>query len=351
MHKSILLLSILTIFILTGCKRNNDAGTKIITKDSLQAQNSNEAWILNEIIFVGLIENKSGLYKYNISTKSYSEFWHNDKEEVVEVSYSPDKKSIYFLTAHQSGKKGVFPFINKVKLYYISVDSGLVRFIQNIGGGLQVFSFWESDDTFKVILNVIDITIATEVDQTIQIFNASGNKISKEKKIYDLAKVGYPQSSMLKNNLTSPNKKFSICSIDSITTQIYLFDHFRNDKKILLANLNQKLNFVDWSTDEKLLFLSTLDVSPNNETLYDEEPATSNLLVYSLEDKRIIKMFEGGGVKNYMIDQDILLFDDGFKAKSKLYIYNFRSGQMIDTVKIMGGCGLKNIPTIPDYGA
>ena len=35
----------------------------------------------------------------------------------------------------------------------------------------------------------------------------------------------------------------------------------------------------------------------------------------------------------------------------KVYIYNFHSGQMMDSVKISGGCGLKSIPAIPDYGA
>ena len=46
-----------------------------------------------------------------------------------------------------------------------------------------------------------------------------------------------------------------------------------------------------------------------------------------------------------------LIFDDGFNVRSQLIIFNFRSGQIIDSVNISGGCGLKNIPMIPDYGA
>ena len=45
------------------------------------------------------------------------------------------------------------------------------------------------------------------------------------------------------------------------------------------------------------------------------------------------------------------MFDDGFKQKSKIFIYNLRSDRLTDSIKVSGGCGLKSIPAIPDYGA
>jgi len=337
--------------VISGCIRKNEPIKKTIIKNSIALKNLNNTRAMDEVLFIGLIGKKAGIYKYNFSTKNYSEFWQNEKEEVVELSYSPNKKSAFLLTAHQSGKKGVFPYINSVKLYSISLDSNTVKFVETIGSGLQIFSVWENEAAFKVILNIFDVAVGKYVEQKIKTFNASGKKLADEKKTYDLAKDGFPQIPVAQKKITSPDKKYSILSVDSTQTQIYLINNNGNEEKRLIAKLNQKLNVVDWSADGKFLFISTLDISPGNETLYNKEPATSKLFIFSVENKKIVKMFEGGGIKNFMLNGNIMIFDDGFKERSKLVIYNFRSGQMIDSVKISGGCGLKNIPRIPDYGA
>lgn len=337
--------------IISGCIRKNEPIKKMSRTDSAVIKDLNTSPVMNEVLFIGMIEKKSGLYKYDFSIKSYSEFWHDNKEEVVELSYSLNKKSVFLLTAYQSGKKGVFPFIDNVKLYSISLDSNTVKFVEIIGSGLQTISFWENDNSFKVILNIFDVAAGKYVEQKIKTFDASGTKLSDEKKTYNLVKDGYPQIPIFLHNITSPDKKYSILYVDSAQTQIYLIDHTKKDEQILIAQQNQKLNFVDWSTDVKFLIFNTVDITPRNETLYEAEPSTSKLFIYSLTDKKIFKMFEDSGIKNFMLNGNILLFDDGFNERSKLLIYNFRSGQIIDSIKISGGCGLKNIPRIPDYGA
>jgi len=351
MCKSSILSLILLGTFLSGCISKNDRHVKKVTQKSLQTKDLNEIPIMKKVFFAGLIGKRSGLYKYELSTKSYSECWHNDKEEVVEFSYSPDKKSAFLLTAHQSGKRGVFPFISNVKLYSVRIDSGAVKFIENIGTGLQVYSGWETNNSFKVVLNIIDVTVAKILDQKIKTFSALGEKVLDEKKTYNLSKDGYPQFNGNKNNLHSPNNRFSISAVDSAWTHIYLTDHKNNDEQIRVTKLDQKLNYVSWSEDGIYLFFSTIDISPGNETLYDESPATSKLFIFSLMNRNLIKTFEGAGIKNFMLEGDILLFDDGFNDNSRIFIYNFQTDQMIDTIKISGGCGLKNIPSIPDYSA
>lgn len=337
--------------IISGCIRKNEPIRKVSIKSSAAVKELNNVPAMNEILFTGMIGNKPGIYKYNFPTKSYSAFWHNDKEEVIELSYSPDKKSVFMLTAHQSGKKGVFPFINNIKLYSISLDSNTVKLVEAIGSGFQVFSFWENSNSFKVIINIFNVTVGKYFEQVIKTFNASGKKLKDEKIIYDVVKDGFPQNPEIQKNNTSPDKRYSILSIDSAGTQIYLIDHTQNDEKNLITKLHQKLNVVDWSVDGEYLFFSTIDISPGNETLYSEQPNTSKLFIFSLVNKKVVKMFDGGGIKNFMRSGNNLIFDDGFKERSRLLIYNFNSDQMIDSIKISGGCGLKNIPRIPDYGA
>ena len=350
MNKSILISISILMMVSSGCIRKNEAN-KTKLQDPVQTKQLQDSLEINEILFVGKIGKNSGLFKYEFSTKSHSEFWKNEKEEVVELSYSPNKKSVFLTTAHQSGKKGVFPFIDNVKLYSVNAISGGVKFLENVGSGLQVFSSWENDSSFKVILNIMDVTVGKSVEQIIKTYNNSGKKLSEVKRRYDLAKQGYPQFPTVQKKLVSPDKKYSILSVDSAQTLIYLIDHTMKSVKTLITKSNQKLNLVEWSGDGKFLFFSTIDISPGNETLYDEKPATSELFIFSLEDKKIVKVFEGGGIKNFMLNGDFLLFDDGFKDKSELLIFNFRASKIIDSIKISGGCGLKRIPSIPDYGA
>ncbi len=350
MSRSSIIYFIFLITFISGCIRNNDIKTKN-PQGSAITQEQYVSPRLNEILFVGAIGKKSGLYKYNFLEKNYSEFWKSSNEEIVELSYSPDKKSAFLVTAYQQGKKGVFPFINSIKLYNINLDSNSINFITNIGSGLHVFSCWENDNSFKVYLNVIDVTVAKYVEQRIKTFDSSGKMLSDEKKVFNLDKDGYPPSPQIIKKLTSPNNRVSIKAVDSTNTQIYLVNHKKNDELTLITTVNQKLNFINWSENEKLLIFSTIDITPNNETLYNSEPKTAQLFVYSLENKKITKRFEGSGIKNFMLNRSILIFDNGFESKSQILLYDIDSEQIIDSIKISGGCGLKCIPVIPNYGA
>lgn len=351
MSKSILILFFSLAIINVGCIRKNEPIKKKSGDDSTLANSVSQVPTLKEFLFVGMIGKKSGLYKYNLSAKNYTVFWQNNKEEVVDFSYSPDKKAAFFLTANQLGKKGVFPFIDKVKLYFVNIDSGSVKFVENIGNGLQIFSFWETDNSFKVILNIMDVTVGKYVDQKIKTYDASGKKLLEEKKTYDLVKDGFPQNPVVPKNIISPDKKYSIKSIDSAQTQIYLIDHTKNDEQTLLTKQNQKLNIVDWSIKMNYLFFSTIDISPMNETLYDPQPNTSKLFIYSLLKNKMVQTIEGSGVRNFLLSGDRLLYDDGFKDKSLIIIYDLQAGEAADSIMISGGCGIRNIPLIPDYEA
>lgn len=344
------ILALVLLLFTAGCIRKNEP-IKKKPAQSDETQMVFESPIINEVLFAGVIEKKHGLYKYNIANKEISKFWQNDKEDVVELRYSPKKKAVFFLTALQSGKKGVFPFIDKVKLFFINPPNDSVKFIENIGSGLQVFAFWENENAFKVLLNIMDVTIGKTVEQKTKIYDTLGNKISDEKKVYDLAKDGYPTVPAAPLNLTSSNQKYSLLAVDSAQAQMYLVDHRKNNEQILLTKQHQKLKNAEWSSDGKFLIFTTLDISPMNETLYDAEPNTSKLFIYSLPNKRMVKIFEGGGIKNILLNGELLFFDDGFNEKSKIFIYDLRLEQIIETIIIKGGCGLQNIPAIPDYGA
>ena len=338
----------LALLLLSSCAEQKENKQKELNTSVDSASNS-QILKSGNFYFVGNINDKPGIYKYNIKQKSYTKFWFKDNESVVELSHSPKGNRIFFLTAKDLGKKGVFPFIHKIKLYLLNRDSSKVKIIKSIGSGIQVFTAWETDNTFKIILNSFDKTVANFVNQHTLIYSEFGRNLVDETKTFDLTKEGYPKPPMVKRKNKSPNGEFLITSIDSSKTSIYLKNIIKS-KTTLIASDSQKLNQIDWGSNNEYVIASTLDISRRNNTLYDKLPETSKIFIYSIIDKKIIKEWNGGGLKNFILLKNLLIFDDGFGKKSSINIFNLITLKMTDSIHIQGGCGIRNIPSIPDYG-
>ncbi len=343
------LVVILFPLILSGCYKGKQGKNLNKNKMDLSADPLN-APSLQNFLFVGTIDNKAGLYKYNIKEKKYTKFWSNGSQNVVELSYSKDMKTAFFLTARHYGKRGVFPYITDVKLYLSSSDSSNVSLLKKIGSGMQVFTKWGMDNTYKVILNSFDKTIANYVHQHVQIFNMFGKELLDKTNTYNIVKDGYPKPPGIIINKVSPDKKYFLSSAGKDTISIFI-NNPGNGNNVFIVKGTQKLNQLRWVGEDKSVVFTTINITPNNNTLYKKKPETSKLFIYSIQSKKVIKQWNGGGVKNFFIYGKTLVFDNGFDNNSSIYIYNLNKNKMIDSVKIKGGCGLKNIPQIPDYSA
>ncbi len=350
MCKAPLIILISIFCFLSGCsekklKEENRTDTRAALH-SIQKK----ADAVNDFYFVGMIGENPGLYKFISKNKTVKQFWSSKDEKVVELSYSANRKAAFFLTANDYGKQGVFPFISQAKLYLIDLTASKTKLVKEIGSGLQVFMLWTTDNSFKVILNSFDTTVANYVNQETFIYSEFGRELVNNSKTFDITKEGYPNPPGRIGNFSSPNGKYTVWANDSIPASIYLRQKNKSEK-ILMGTTDQKLNQVEWTPDSKYVIFSTLDISPMNKTLYDKQPSTSKILIYFLEEKKFTKFWEGGGVKNFFIENNYIIFDDGFGKNSIIRIYNYRTLKSIDTIQINGGCGLRNIPQIPDYSA
>ncbi len=339
----------LALLFFSGCANQNDNNTKELNTSENSAY-KNQQTKTGNFYFVGYINERPGIYKYDINRNTYSGFWSNENESIVELSHSPKGNRIFFLTAKDFGKAGVFPFIHNVKLYLLDQDSSKVNFVKSIGSGLQVFTAWETDNTFRVIINSFDKTVANYVNQHTLIYSEFGRKLVDETKTFDITKEGYPQPPVVKRKTKSPYGEYLVAANDSQLTSIYL-KNISNNKFYFIAKGDQKLNQINWMPDNKYVIISTLNISPRNNTLYNKQPETSRIFLYSISDKKIIKEWDGGGVKNFILLNGMLIFDDGFSNKSSINIFNLNTLQMIKSIHVLGGCGIRNIPTIPDYSA
>lgn len=323
----------------------NDNGKQEASAEENEIESPKEPF--EKFFFTGMADGNAAIFKYVMEDKKHELFWSSKKEQVVELSFSEDRKNAFFITASGYGKTGVFPFINNVKVYQLKPEEDSTVFLKNAGSGLQVFSKWEDENSFKVVLNNIDKTVAKYIEQHTHVFNIFGKQLLEETKRYDLDKEGYPAPVKDERSRTVFKDKYKAEANDSA---LYLIDLKSNERKFVAA-INFDLNKVEWSKDGNYFFFSTLDVSPSNETLYDRDPSTSRLYIYSLKEDKIVKEFNGGGLKNFFIKNNLLIFDDGFSEKSKIIIFDYKELKAIDTIEIKGGCGLRGIPERPDYSA
>jgi len=326
---------------LIGCRIKNDNQTIVEKKTIINEKAAPDAFY-----FVGKALYTPGIYKYSFYSKKRKIIWSSKNQRVIVLSYSDNLKNAFFITAKSYGKLGVFPFVEKIRLYTLETQTGKINFVKVIGSGMEVYTQWETDDTFSIILNSLDENIATYVNQQKQIFNVFGKLLRDETKTYDLTADGYPSLTKKEREGLSPNAKyFFTVKTDSIN--VYTISSGKENKEII--STSQVLRKFEWEERNKLIF-TTADLTPANKTLYSKNPETSKIIIYSPETDEILKFWEGGGVKNFLIMNNKLIFDTGFENESKINLIDLETFKQFDVIKIQGGCGIKYIPEIPDYG-
>ncbi|MBK7379124.1 MAG: hypothetical protein IPJ03_08965 [Ignavibacteriales bacterium] len=338
------LISILVLFI--GCENDKENNIPVKEKtpvDSIKAKSLIDDY--HQFYFVGMIDKVPGIFKYNFENHKTRIVWSKRKEKVIDLSYSHDRNTIFFLTAKEFGIEGTLPFVERVKAYQINTETGTITYVKEIGSGLQVFSRWEVENNYQVVLYSFDRAVSTYVNQNIFLFNSFGKAIMDEIITYDLTKDGYPKPPKVVLNMISPSKKFKLVVAESDYNTFILKDiKTKKDHQVMITS--QQISNVAWSSDSKLLFFSTVDISERNRTLKTKNPETSQLVIYSTESKKILKQWNGGGLKRFFIEKNILFFDSGFSNEAELYLYNFKDGEFEETIKLKGGCGLKSVPEI-----
>ncbi len=335
-------LIIIFLLFFAGCNDSSNIDEKTSREENKITDEQIAGSEFNQFLFVGMVNKNPGIYKYDINKEEYSVFWYKRYEKVENLFYSEGRNDAFFITDRNSGRRGVLSFIDNVKIYLINNYTGKVKFLERIGNGIQVLSGWDTKNSFKVSLNFFDKRNSHFVHQRDIIFDITGQKILDETKILDVIKERNEKPAGLELNRSKGNYKIFTTKGD--LTSIFLVN-LKNNDTTLITTVDQKLNKVSWSKDMNVIIFST--ISPYN--LKYPDSGTSKLFVYSLENKRILKLFEGDGIKNFFVINNWVIFDDGFNKNSHINIYNYINLEMIKKISMRGGCGLQNLPQISDY--
>lgn len=298
------------------------------------------------ILFVGMIGETPSLYTYDIVKNEYQQFWYKPREIVVDLSISPNFMKAFFITALSIEEGGSLPLIRKVKLYLVDLNTMEVTHIKNYGIAGQIITSWEDENNYKIVINTLDKIIATDINQSTQLFNVFGKLLIDETKTFDLLKDGYPQPQKVKKNNESYSKRYFLQVSDDNRT--YLLNDRSTNMNDTIASYPLQVNQFTWSYDDKYITANfnyqNIDYS-GGDSMY-----TSSIIFYSLNNKRIQREWKGPGIKNYYQLNELVIFDNGLGHESELVIYNLETDKVINHIRINEGCGLKNIPGRLTYG-
>lgn len=332
-------LTVLLLILITSCKdagkTEQQTGTTGIS-DTLTSNDHKNFLFLTEWF------DKVGVNQYDLRKKKYKPVWWHPRENVVMLTYKPGNFPAYFLTADKIINTENIPSFSGLKLFIISNDLSEIKQIDDIGDGVQFTARWNDDENLELIFTAVDKTIANYVNQYTKVFDHYGKLVDSEIRTIDILKNGFPQILPPGNSSLSPSGKFGV----SFKQDTVFLKKADSDSLEFISVMKHKLNKLNWSEDEKYLFISTLDLQ--NETVKTKNPETSELFIYSMEADSLIGVFSGAGLKNFISLNDLLIFDDGFDNSSVINIFNLDKNKVIDIIKPRQGCGLVTMPLLAD---
>jgi len=304
--------------------------------DSIEVSDTTPIEKRDHFLFVGKYYGKPGVFKYNIQEQKYEQVFAVQKESVISLNYSKDLNSIFFLTARKSGTRGGLPFVNKIKFYRVNPENQVVEMIEDFGSGSQLLAQWNDDGNYEVIITSIDKTVSSYFDVAKRVYNTFGRLIDEKTETYDIINDGFPSLVPNRSSTVSPSGKYGIAVVnDSIFLKAAGEDNLQ-----FITIVNYEINKVSWNNDEDFLFFSTR--TSDNETVNLQKQ--SELFAYSIYGDSLVSKWEGAGAKNFITFSNLLIFDDGLNYQSIINIYNYELNELVETVRIRGGCGLVNIP-------
>ncbi|MCE1190005.1 MAG: hypothetical protein LWX56_12810 [Ignavibacteria bacterium] len=339
---SIICLALIGLSIM-GCRHQD---TSVVNQNGGGEQTIRKSGSDTTFLFVGNYGGWAALYKYNTAIGKTEIVWHKAGEKVILYLNNNETKCGFFLTASETGKLGVFPFVHKIKAYVIDSVNSVVP-AGTYGDAVQVMAQWVDKNSFRITYNVMDKSNSTFITQKKRLISAEGKQLYAENKKFDFTSDGYPLAGAMPIQWSSPDESTTV--FEQNHHALYLASG-RDTSKVIGPSPFTPHQLI-WDIPHHVLVGIIHRVTPENETLYSAKPETARLFVYSLTEKKLLYSDNGGGFMNARIIGDLLIYDTGFDKKASIIIHSLLTGKKVNEIKITGGCGLQDIPQLPDYDA
>ncbi|MFA7228284.1 MAG: hypothetical protein WC061_04550 [Melioribacteraceae bacterium] len=307
-----------------------------ITRDSKRILDS-----YANVLFVSKYLNRPSVFSFNIITNQIEVEWSNPLMKVVALNYGPDHSTAFISAALSSGRRGGVSYINDAALYLMKREEERTLELEKMGDGIQLYTYWENKDTFKVNYSSVDSIDAKTVVQKIYPFNINGKRGVVKERRFDLLKSGFPFPPKRSPSVISPNNRFRFRAVYSQgESYIYLRD-FDEKSEQLTSTIYGKLTDARWSEDGNFLFIV---INKSGPVQNENASKAGELLIIDAVQKKPVRIFSGFSYENLLVHGKLLFFDKRSEDISQIEIYDYRRDKIIQTISMYTGCGLNNLP-------
>jgi hypothetical protein len=293
----------------------------------------------SNILIIGRYQGRPSIYSYNIAAKQTKLFWSRWGRKIVTLNHYKDRSFSFFVTALGYGKQGSFPYVRDARIYLFSGADEKVNEIDELGDGLQVYTYWDAKDTFKVNITKPDSIKSELLIQKIYSFNHQGKVGGTKTRTFNITTDGFPKPPSIQPQLVSNNNKqfIRIAELDS-ESYIYL-KKIEERSESMVANFKGSLLNAIWSNDDKFLFITVKSKSRANRTITNQQ----ELMIIDTDQKKLLKTFYSNYYQNILANGNYLFYETIIDGESAISVYDVLNDDIYDVIKMPGGCAINNL--------
>ncbi|MBM4170547.1 MAG: hypothetical protein FJ214_01590 [Ignavibacteria bacterium] len=288
--------------------------------------------------FVAKYQGRASVYNYNLISKKTSLVWSRWGRKVITLNHAPNYNSAFFTTALGYGRKGSFPYVRDARVYFYDFKKELFSELDELDSGIQIYTYWEGSDTFKVNITKPDSIKSDILRQEIYSYNTDGERIGKKERSFNIIVDGFPKPPTIIPRNISSTKKYLLREVKDEKKYFINLKNLKSNSEIMLLENDSNLINSYWSSDDKYLFLFTNKNKKVNADI-DKE-----LYIINTESTEIIKKFTSIKYPQLIINGNFIFFTEYSGRDSKIIIYDFYLNNIFDQILMSGGCGISQLP-------
>ncbi len=291
------------------------------------------------ILFIGRYQGRPSVYIYNMATKESKLFWSRWGRKVTTLNHSKDRTYSFFVTALGYGKQGSFPYVRDTRIYRFTGSDELVEELDELGDGLQVYTYWDAKDTFKVNITKPDSIKSDLLFQEIHSYIYQGKTGQVKQRTFSLTEDGFPKPPDIQPQLIS-NNNTRLIRLAQLDSEIYIYlKNIREGSESMVGNFTGRLFNAIWSNDDKYLFIIIKNNTFSRVTAANQQ----ELMVIDTEQKKLIKTFHSNYYQNILANGNFIFYETIMDGESVISVYDLLNDDIYDVIKMPGGCAINNL--------
>jgi hypothetical protein len=296
--------------------------------------------VLDEFINIPFVANFIGkpcLFNYNIRSKSTELLWSQKDEKVVSLNLTEDANYAFITTARSSGRIGGLPYVRDANLYFLHRIEDNVEQLDELGDGYQIYTYWDSPDSFRVNYSYSDVNNPRIIYQQIRTWDSFGRKRNGTERSFDILKQGFPAPPDRKPQRISPNHNYELRLVPNAGQTFFYLKDYAEKSEVLIASTYDRVKDIRWSGDGNYLFIITEHKSKADKKRGETR---SHIYIVNAYGKKVKKILEGTGYENLLVRGKLVFFDELFNGAQRISIYDYKLNKRFGFIDMPGGCAL-----------